>query len=392
MFLRSLEPALSRRTTTVPDPTGDHHPATVRRAVVRPLVPADLDQIVELHRQGFGEKAPRQDVGDFLGDIFFGHPWIDEALPSLAYIDATGRLIGVLGVMPRPMLLDGQPIRAVVTHNFVVTPGHRAGLAAIQLMRALIAAAPDLTLADGNETARRMSEALGGTTLVPRSERWVRVLRPAGLAVHLMSGWIEGWHVPSYVNRALAGLSAGPDAIARVLPGSPVYTRTADGPDDELDVGLLLDLIERHTRHLSLRPVYAEGALSWLLHVLRKTRQDQALRARAVRAGGEAIGWYVYYSRPGRVGRVLQIGSAPAAQRKVLDHLFSDAVQAGNVGLSGQSDPAWARALEAASCRRRPGRTWLLAYTSNPRVKRALGGSDAFLSRMEGEAWLHFGF
>jgi hypothetical protein len=359
---------------------------------VRPLAPADLEQVVALHRLGFGEKAPREDVHDFLGDVFFGHPWIDETLPSLAYVDATGRLTGVLGVMPRPMMLDGRPIRAVITHNFVVTPGQRAGLAAIQLMRALIEAGPDLTLADGNETARKLSEALGGTTLTPRSQRWFRVLRPAGLAVHLMDGWMEGWKVPSYVNRALAGLSAGPDAIARVLPGSPAYTRAVEGPDDELDVGLMLDLIERHTRQLSLRPVYGEASLSWLLDVLRKTRQDQELRARAVRTAGQAVGWYVYYSRPGRVGRVLQMGSAPASRQQVLDHLFADAVREGNVGLSGQSDPIWDNALEAASCRTRPGRTWLLLYTANPRVERALAGADAFVSRLEGEAWLHFGF
>ncbi len=359
---------------------------------MRPLTAADLEQVVELHRQGFGERAPREDMHDFLGDIFFGHPWVDETLPSLACVDSTGRITGVLGVMPRPMLLDGRPIRAVVTHNFVVTPGQRAGLAAIQLMRTLIAAGPDLTLADGNETARKISEALGGTTVMPRSERWFRVLRPAGLAVHLMDGWMEGWKVPPYVNRALAGLSAGPDAIARVLPGSWAYTRAVDGPDEELDVGLMLDLIERHTRQMSLRPMYVRESLSWLLDVLGKTRQDQEFRARAVRADGEAIGWYVYYSRPGRVGRVLQIGSAPTSQRKVLDHLFADAMREGNVGLSGQSDPTWTDALDAASCKARPGRTWLLVYTSNPRVKRALAGSDAFLSRLEGEAWLHFGF
>jgi hypothetical protein len=376
----------------VPVPAEGGRPASTRTTGVRPLVPADLDDVVELHRLGFGERAPRSDMRDFLGDIFFRHPWLDESMPSLAYTDAAGRLAGVLGVMPRPMSLHGRPIRAVVTHNFVVTPGQRDGLAAIKLMRSLIAAGPDLTLADGNETARKMSEALGGTTLLPRSERWFRVLRPAGLAVHLMDAWMEGWKVPSYVNRALAGLSAGPDAIARVLPGSPVHTRALGGPDDELDVELWLDLIDRHTRHLSLRPVYEERTLSWLLEMLRKTRQDQEIRARVVRAGGDAIGWYVYYSRPGRVGRVLQLGSAPASQRQVLDHLFSDAVAEGNVGLSGQSDPSWTRALAGSSCRTRPGRTWLLVYTADPGVTDALTGTDAFLSRMEGEAWLHFGF
>jgi len=347
---------------------------------------------VDLHREGFGRRAPRQEVEDFLGEIFFGHPWLDETLPSLGYVDATGQLVGCLGVMPRPMVLDGRPVRAVVTHNFVVTPGHRAGLAAIQLMRSLMACGPDLTLADGNETARGISEALGGTTVLPRSGRWLRVLRPAGLALHMLDVWHEGWRLPHYVNRALSGLSAGPDAVARTFPGSPIYVRTVEGPDAELDEGMLLSLIERYTRHLSLRPAYVAGDLAWMFGMLRKTRRDQGLRARVVLEAGDEVGWYVYYSRPGQVGRVLQMGAGPLAQGRVLDHLFADAVHEGNVGLSGQSDPAWTVSLDGAGCRARAGSTWLLVYTSHPRIEQALGGSEAFLSRLEGEAWLHFGF
>jgi hypothetical protein len=331
-------------------------------------------------------------VQDFLGDVFFGHPWLDETLPSLGYVDATGRLIGCLGVMPRPMVLDGEPVRAVVTHNFVVTPGQRAGLAAIQLMRSLMARGPDLTLADGNETAREISEALGGTTVMPRSGRWLRVLRPAGLALHMLDAWHEGWRLPHYVNRALSGLSAGPGAVARTFPGSPLYVRTVDGPDAELDESLLLTLIERHTQHLSLRPAYTPGDIAWLLGMLRRTRQDQALRARVVMQAGDEVGWYVYYSRPGQVGRVLQLGAAPSEQGRVLHHLFADAVREGNVGLSGQSDPAGTESRDRVGCMARAGSTWLLVYASDPRVEQALGGSNAFLSRLEGEAWLHFGF
>jgi hypothetical protein len=348
--------------------------------------------VVDLHGEGFGRQAPRQNVEDFLGEIFFRHPWLDETLPSLGYVDPTGKLVGCLGVMPRPMVLDGQPVRAVVTHNFVVTPGQRAGLAAIQLMRSLMACKPDLTIADGNETAREISEALGGTTFLPRSGRWLRVLRPAGLAVYMLDARPDGRKLPSYVNRALTGLSVGPDAVARTFPGSPTYLRAVEGPDADLDEDMLLLLIERYTRHLSLRPTYTRGDLAWLLGKLQGTRRDQRLRACVVRQAGDDVGWYVYYSRPGQVGRVLQMGAAPLAQEQVLDHLFADAVREGNVGLSGQSDPAWTASLEGAGCRARSGSTWLIVSSSLPRVRQALAGSDAFLSRLEGEAWLHFAF
>jgi hypothetical protein len=366
-------------------------PRPVPKAHVRPLTPDDLDQVVELHRQGFGEGAPREELRTFLGDVFFGHPWIDDSLPSLAYVGKTGALIGCLGCMPRPMMLGGEPIRAVVSHNFLVAPEQRNGLAAIQLMRALMAGKPDLTLADGNAAARKISEALGARTLSSRSNRWFRVLRPAGLGVHLVDEVLTGWKAPPVVHRALAGISAVPVTIARALSSPP--TRSApvgDGAGSEASE--VVEVMDRLTRHLALRPVYTEATFAWLLEVLRRTRRDQSLRVAAVRASGEIVGWYVYYSRSGGVGRVLQLGAGPNAQEQVLEQLFADALNEGNVAVTGQSDPAWSSAFKATSCRIRPGRTWMLLQTSDPRIERAFATSDVFLSRLEGEGWLHFGY
>lgn len=372
-------------------PGGGSRPRPVAKAHVRPLTPDDLDQVVELHRQGFGEGAPREELRTFLNDIFFGHPWLDESLPSWAYVGTSGDLVGCIGSMPRPMVLGGEPIRAVISHNFIVAPGQRDGLAAIQLMRALKSGAPDLTLSDGNATARKLSEALGAKMLEDRSNRWFRVLRPVGLGAHLVNEVLTGWKAPPVVHRALTGLSAVPGTIARALSGSPDRVDPAD-EDEAPDAGELVGIMDRLNEHLTLRPVYTAETLSWLLGVLRKTRRDQKLRVVAVRARGEIVGWYVYYSRPGGVGRVLQLGADPAAQEQVLEHLFADALSEGNVAVTGQSDPAWSAAFKATSCRVRPGRTWMLLQTSNRRIERAFATSNVFLSRLEGEGWLHFGY
>jgi hypothetical protein len=255
----------------------------------------------------------------------------------------------------------------------------------------MMANGPDLTLADSNAAARKLSETLGARTLAARSERWFRVLRPVGLGVHLADKSLDG-KMPKSAKRVLSGLAAGPDAIARLVPGSPVRTTSVDAPDQRLEAGSLAGLLARLTSHLALRPVYTARSLGWLLDTLEQTRRDQRLRVCSVREGGEIVGWYVYYSRPGGVGRVLQLGAAPGAQAAVLDHLFADASREGDVAVSGQSDPAWSDALSAASCRRRPGSTSLLLHTANPRIAQALGTADAFLSRLEGEAWLHFGY
>ncbi|MEX2471159.1 MAG: hypothetical protein WEA34_03210 [Gemmatimonadota bacterium] len=350
-----------------------------------------MDQVVELHRQGFGEGTSREELRTFLNDIFFDHPWRDDTLPSWAYVGKSGDLVGCIGSMPRPMVLGGEPIRALISHNFIVAPGQRDGLAAIQLLRALKAGSPDLTLSDGNATARKLSEALGAKMLEDRSNRWFRVLRPAGLGAHLVSEVLAGWKAPPVLHRALTGLSAVPSTIERALSSPPVRVAPADeeeGPDARELVGIM----DRLNEHLTLRPVYTAETLGWLLGVLRRTRRDQSLRVVTVRAWDEIVGWYVYYSRPGGVGRVLQLGADPTAQERVLEHLFADALSEGNVAVTGQSDPAWSAAFKATSCRIRPGRTWMLLQTSNRRIEHAFATSNVFLSRLEGEAWLHFGY
>jgi hypothetical protein len=299
--------------------------------------------------------------------------------------------VGCLGVMPRPMVFDGRAVQAVVTHNFIVAPEQRGGLPAIQLVRAMSGAGADLRLADENPASRRISEALGAVTVAPRSGRWLKVLRPSRLAVHLMDEHLRRWHAAP-LGRALGAASAVPDVLLRMLPGSPTRVPRISGHDEDARVEPLLDLLQHHTSHLKLRPVYTRKSLGWLLETLAATRQDQTLRARTVHVDGEPKGWYVYYSRSGAVGRVLQLGAAPAARSIVLDHLFADASREGNAGLSGQIDPGWLHDLEATSCRLRPGRTWLVVHTSNPDIERTLATPDAFVTRLESEAWLHFGY
>jgi len=350
-----------------------------------------VEEVVDLHRRVFGKRAPRQELEGFLTRIFFDHPWGEEAFPSLAYVGASGRLVGCLGVMPRPMVFDGRAVQAVVTHNFIVAPEQRGGLPAIQLVRAMSSAGADLRLADENPASRRISEALGAVTVAPRSGRWLKVFRPTGLAVHLVEERMRRWHVGP-LGRALSAASTVPDALLRVLPGSPTRVPRIRGRDEDAGVEALLDAIQRHTSHLKLRPVYTRKSLGWLLETLAATRQGQVLRARIVHADGEPRGWYIYYSRPGAVGRVLQLGGAPASRSMVLDHLFADAARERNLGLSGQIDPGWLHDLEAASCRLRPGRTWLVVRTSDPEIERTLGTPDAFVTRLESEAWLHFGY
>lgn len=356
-----------------------------RTGRVKSLESTDVDHIADLHARAFGGDRGRADLRSFLKGIFFEHPWLDETLPSLGYFDRRDQLVGCLGVMPRPMTFNGRPIRAVTTHNFMVDPGHRGGLAALHLMKSLLAHSPDLTLADGNEPARRISEAMGGRVVQARSGRWLRVLRPSGLGV-----CVVGRRLPGPLERAMRVLATFPDDILSRLPGSAFAAPFPEGSAADMTAIDFVANVSYHTRALALKPIYTEESASWLLARLRSSRRNQILRARAVHDGGGVAGWYVYYSRPHEVGRVLQLGARRGARPLVLRHLFADALGEGNVGLSGQADPVWVEDLRAASCVFRPGSTHLLAHVADATVGQCLATEDAFLTRLEGEGWLHF--
>ncbi len=356
---------------------------------VRALTKDDLPRLVELHRKGFPGDRSAEDVAGFLTDVMFDHPWMDPTLPSLGYEDAEGRLIGCLGAMPRPMVMRGRPVRAVVSNNFIVDPDRQPGIAAFALMRALRGAGADLVMGEASAAARNICERLGWATVRARSHRWLRPLRPTALGI----GLLEGRLLPASAVRFVGAACRVPDALITRVPGSPLRVSSPDRPDEPMDVDRLLELIGRASRPYRLRPCYDRGSLAWVLEVLGRTRRAQELRGGLVPddEGGTA-GWYLYYSRPGGIGRVLQLGAEPGQGARVLRHLFHDAWRHENNAVTGVSDPAWSDDLVAASCFFREGGSWMIAYASDPDIRATLASREAFLSRLETEAWITFAF
>jgi hypothetical protein len=352
---------------------------------VRALAPDDLPAVVALHSLAFADGSSREGLEDFLRNVLFEHPWLDESQPSLGYVDASGRLVGCLGVMPRPMTFRGRAIRVVSANNFIVHPEHRSGFAAIQLLRALLRCETDLILSEANAPARKVNEALGGRVIPARSRRWIRVLRPAGLAVHVAARRA----LPPRPARVLSLMAAVPDSFVGVLPGIRIRGGSSDG-EEELDGTLLARLTESLNGDYRLRPKYSARSAAWLLESLGRTRRQQYLRARAVRARGRLVGWYIYYSRPDAVGRVLHLGAAEGHRSLVLRHLFTDSRREGNVGLSGSCDPRWSSDLTANHCVFREGASWLVGFSSDRSLLDTLDSPDAFVGRLEGEGWLRF--
>lgn len=348
---------------------------------VRPLRDGDIPQIAQLYARIFGPR-PAAALLPYLRRIFCDHPWRDPTIPSLVW-EAGGRILGCLGVMPRPMSFDGRPIRAAVSHSFMVEPAERSTLAAVELVKAYRNGPQDVSLAEGNDTARRIWEGLGGSTVLLYSLRWIRPIRPIGSLVWAMRGPRRA--APRAIPRIAADLL---DAAAARLPGTPFHRTPPRAGAAPLDAPALLAAIDEVSKTRRLRPAYDRRSVEWLLGAL-GSRSGGGMRLRSVREGsGRLLGWYLYHVTAHRVAEVAQFGASPEAAPDVLDALRRDAWAEGAVAVSAPLDPALIPALARARCLFTSSGSWLLASARDPVILEAILRGDAFLTRLEGEGWI----
>jgi hypothetical protein len=374
-----IAPGPARRAQ--PASAGDRPRDEAGAGRVRPARPADLGALVELHRRAFGRPAggEKEEVGGLLGELLFGHPWDDPRLPSLVY-EQGGAITGALGVLPRPMALEGRTLTLALGHNLMVDPERRGSPAAIELMRTFLCGPQELSIAWGNDAARRLWRGLGIAPAHAWSFRFTLLLRPAAHVLQLARR--QGYP-------ALAGLLRPAAALADRLTALHPRTKPARGSSEPLDVETHCALVDRFGRRRRLRPVYRPETLAWMLGLAGKSAADEPLIRRLVRRRGALTGWYVYRRRPRAVLELLQLGGASADLPELLDQLSAEARALGAAAITGALDPAWMPALDERPCLYHRGRSapWVLAHGRDVRALEALRCGEALLSRLEGEWW-----
>jgi len=360
------------------------HKVTAGR--VRACVEADLPRLVELHRRVWGPSPalPRAEFTAYLGEILFDNPCIDGGLPSLVYEDAEGTITGCLGVMPRRMWWKKRRIVVAISHNFMVEPGSRSTLAGVQLLKTFFAGSQDLSIAEGNTASRRVWEGLGGSTALLYSLRWSRPLRPSRYLLALLAK--RGFAGP--LASAVRPLCGAVDALVGRALARPAGPGEVLG--EELASDVLRGSLPRMVGELALWPDYDERSLRWLLDLAARKPGHGPLRKIVVREGPDrALGWYLYYARPGGVSEVVQIGATEATAGLVLDHLFHDAWRQGAIAVSGPMEPRFLQVLSDKYCVFRDGGAWMLVHSRHSDLVHAIQRGDAFLSRLDGEWWIN---
>ena len=350
-------------------------------ATVRPFTAEDAVEVARLFRRIYpAERAMRDEVrAGYFRRMFFDNPWADPELPSwVACHD--GRLVGFLGVLPRPMVYRGRRIRAAILSQLMVAPDKRHVQAAAKLLRTAGTGPQDLTLSDAaNDSSRRLSEACGGVTSSFYSLHWQALLRPAH------------WIAEQAVGPRAAALLAAPLAL---LDGYAARRRTRqDGPalrEEPLTAEGLRTAMETLSTGVALRPHYEPRALEWLLGEAQAKRRHGELQARLLRrADGQIAGWFLYYLHP-RLSRVVQLGARKGCEGAVLAHLFRHAWKRRTAALEGRMARGFAPALAQHRCQFTAPGVYVLFHSRHPQIADAVAYGNAFLSRLDGEWWMRF--
>jgi hypothetical protein len=288
------------------------------------------------------------DVAAFFARAFFDCPWADpEIAPLVACDDATNRIVGMIGAETRRVCAGDRALRVACLGHLAVAPEARQGAAGVMLLRRALSGPQDVTVTDtASELVERIWTRLGGWRVELKAVHWVRVSRPWSVAARLAAPRIRRPRARTAVRTVAAGLDDATAKAAQTILEPPAVATTAESLTPEL----LLEHLPTVTSGLDVRPDYDLAFLDWLFAEMPRAPGRGSPIAHLVRdERGRALGWYVYYLRPGWRSEVLQVAARDRDLGAVVDHLVWHAHMHGSAVLRGRLEPG----LEAPLAQRR---------------------------------------
>ena len=209
-------------------------------------------------------------------NCFSKSPSHDPELPSLVYVGSDEAVGGFLGVIPLRMSFRGKPIRAALGSSLMVEKAKDNPFAGAALLKAFLDGAQELSFTDtANPISAAMWKKLGGQLLPVESMQWLRVLRPAGLALSLLEERISLVKVARPICMAI-------DRVAtpnRFRLKAKVAAHTIDV---DLNDHFLIDYLRDFAAQYSLGPIWDTDSLRWRLNHAAQNRRRGKLVCRAV--------------------------------------------------------------------------------------------------------------
>ncbi len=358
---------------------------------VRVFTEEHVRDVADLHLRAMrGQSRPApQSLQDYFREIFFGNPWVTPEISPLVYIEK-GKLVGFLGVIPRPMEFRGRPIRVAVAAQFMVERKEYRGLAAVELLRHLFRGPQELSFTDGSgEGASLVWTAAGARVARLYSFNWLRVLRPFGAA----RGMLDRIGGASPMLKRASGLVAAPmDFLLSKAPLEVLRRPKSQYTSKPVHAVELLQCIQESRGREPLQPAYELLAFNWLMSQAAKATGNGVLRMMTVHSpDGLRCGSFVYYVKPRGPAYVLQIGCRRRDQfPEILRTLFQDAWEQGAYAVKGQAIPQFLARLSEQYCMFRQLDSCVVGYSGDPDIMNSFLLGETALSRLDGECWLRF--
>ena len=326
---------------------------------------------------------------EYFAEVFFRNPWRDCGLPSFVYLHR-GRVVGFLGVVPRPMEFNGRKILVGVASQLMADSEAYRGFAGFALIKRFFEGPQELSLTDGGtEAACTIWTAAGAKVARLYSLEWLRVLRPA----RYLQGRLR--QHPKAALRAMAcWMFPGcwlADAALSKLPMHALSPPVTELRGEPVGAEELLRCVQGIGWRDALKPSYEPASFRWLLGEAAAAHSRGVLRTVVVRdPSGTPAGWYVYYAKPGGVFIVLQIGAAARRMDKVLLALWRDAWEQGAVAVRGQVMPRHLLEFCIRHCTFHYVGNSVLVHSRDPQLMACVLQGEAALTRLDGEWWMRF--
>jgi len=354
---------------------------------VRPLAEPDLPQVANLysaHMRRNGAASPA--LVALFRELYFANPFTDPDFPSLVYDVPEDGVVGFIGGNVRRMSVCGRPIRVLFGGNLVVHPDYRAGLAAPRLLSSFMSTNYDLAMTDSaNDISKRILNRMGYNVIPALNIHWRRPLRPVQYGIYGASVAANS-SVLGKMLRAAQPFCRVVDNLGARIASNPFRQTEPRLQGAPLDLKTLLHCIVEFRKGYSMWAEYNCDSMGWLIDFMERQTFRGALRRIVLRdETNRIVGWYIYYSRPGAVGQVVQIGGDPNFTKDILDHLFWDAQEQGITGLHGVVDSRRTLDFSDKGCFFTCRGGWTVAVTKDAELMRLLERGDAFLSRLDGE-------
>jgi hypothetical protein len=356
---------------------------------IRFLEVADIPRVARLIQKSLptGPRVSDEVWHEEIRDVYLDNPWRNDNIGALVHEDGQGNITGFLGVVPRPLVMNGQSYVGAVCSDYCVEAGQR-GMTGVRLIRRFLGGPQDISFTDeANETARAIWERSGGVTCHFLSVCWAIPLRPARAALSVARKRTSAQPLLTVMKPIAEVVDRVVNRFRKpIAPAGSPRLRIHEFPVAEA-LRLLPQIIERDSVYVE----YDRQSLEWLIRRAARRQSDGRLAAYGFSTTeGVLAGWGILYAHSNGLSELLQIASRPEYRLQIYDHLMKSAYNERASALTGRLRVEVVPIVGRAFGCFQPASCWTMVHSKNVELVNSFTQGRAFVSRLDGE-WCQHG-